>query len=90
MGVSAPLRNRNAHRNFQLSCKQWMQHKRKLMDSYREALTNLLRDDSGQDLIEYALVAALIGLGAAAVMGSVGADVANIFTSIGSQLSSAT
>ncbi len=60
------------------------------MDSYREALTNLLRDDSGQDLIEYALVAALIGLGAAAVMGSVGGSVANIFTSIGSQLSSAT
>jgi pilus assembly protein Flp/PilA len=60
------------------------------MNSYREALTNLLRDDSGQDLIEYALVAALIGLGAATVMGSVGTQIAAIFTNIGTQLASAT
>ena len=31
-------------------------------------LQNLLRDESGQDLIEYALVAALIALGAIAAM----------------------
>ena len=60
------------------------------MKNFREALVNLLRDDSGQDLIEYALVAALIGLGATAVMGTVGTDVANIFTSIGTQLTNAT
>jgi Flp pilus assembly pilin Flp len=30
--------------------------------------SHLLRDEAGQDLIEYALVAALIGLGAAATM----------------------
>jgi pilus assembly protein Flp/PilA len=56
----------------------------------RAILKNLLRDDSGQDLIEYALVAALIGLGAATVMGTVGGQIKNIFTSIGSQLTSAT
>jgi pilus assembly protein Flp/PilA len=56
----------------------------------REMLKNLLRDDSGQDLIEYALVAALIGLGAVAAMTTVGSSVKTIFTNIGSQLSSAT
>ena len=60
------------------------------MDRYREALINLLRDESGQDLIEYALVAALIGLGAVTVMGNSGTSIATIFNSIGSQLSSAT
>jgi pilus assembly protein Flp/PilA len=60
------------------------------MDRYRKALMNLLRDESGQDLIEYALVAALIGLGAVTVMGNIGTSIATIFNSIGSQLSSAT
>jgi pilus assembly protein Flp/PilA len=58
--------------------------------NYREALMNLLCDDSGQDLIEYALVASLIGLGAATVMGTVGTDIATIFTNIGTQLTTAT
>jgi pilus assembly protein Flp/PilA len=56
------------------------------MHNYRVALLNLLRDDSGQDLIEYALVAALIGLGAATVLGNIGIDIANIFMNIGTQL----
>jgi pilus assembly protein Flp/PilA len=56
---------------------------------YRKALINLMCDDSGQDLIEYALVAALIGLGAAGVMGTVGTDIATIFTNIGTKLTSA-
>ena len=60
------------------------------MKNFREVIVNLLRDDSGQDLIEYALVAALIGLGATTVMGTVGTDVANIFTTIGTKLTSAT
>jgi pilus assembly protein Flp/PilA len=60
-----------------------------LMKIYRETLMNLLRDDSGQDLIEYALVAALIGLGAATVMGGLGNEIGNIFTSITSTLTTA-
>ena len=35
-----------------------------------QVLRNLLRDESGQDLIEYALVAAIIGLAAVAAMGT--------------------
>jgi pilus assembly protein Flp/PilA len=59
------------------------------MKNYREALINLLRDDSGQDLIEYALVAALIALGAVTAMGTIGNDITNIFTNIGDKLTTA-
>ena len=38
------------------------------MDHLNRIFRNLLHDESGQDLIEYALVAALIGLGATATM----------------------
>jgi pilus assembly protein Flp/PilA len=60
------------------------------MKHYREALKNLLKDDSGQDLIEYALVAALIGLGAVTAMTSVGTQVKTIFSNIGNSLTTAT
>jgi pilus assembly protein Flp/PilA len=60
------------------------------MKNYREALMNLLRDDSGQDLIEYALVAGLISLGAIAVMGPIGKTISTIFTNISTNLTSAT
>ena len=43
--------------------------------SFRHLFTNLLKDESGQDLIEYALVAALIGLGAVATMKSLAAAI---------------
>ena len=56
--------------------------------NYREALKNLLRDDSGQDLIEYALVAALIGLGATAAMSGLSTTIGSAFTSIGTRLTS--
>jgi pilus assembly protein Flp/PilA len=59
------------------------------MHNYREALKNLLRDDSGQDLIEYALVAGLISLGAIAVMGPIGTTLATIFGNISTQLTTA-
>jgi pilus assembly protein Flp/PilA len=50
---------------------------------------NLLRDESGQDLIEYALVAALIALGAIAAMNSVATGISNAFSAVGSDLTSA-
>lgn len=50
---------------------------------------NLLREDSGQDLIEYALVAAVIGLAAVAAMSTMASSVNNAFSAVGSKLSSA-
>ena len=50
---------------------------------------NLLRDESGQDLIEYALVAALIALGAIAAMNNVATGISNAFAAVSSDLTSA-
>lgn len=50
---------------------------------------DLLRDESGQDLIEYALVAAVIGLAAVAAMSTLANNVSNAFNAVGSKLSSA-
>ena len=47
---------------------------------------NLLMEDSGQDLIEYALIAALIALGALVAMGSLSNKISNEFNSIGNSL----
>ena len=48
----------------------------------------MLRDESGQDLIEYALVAALIALGAVAAMGALANEISNSFSAVGVKLSS--
>jgi pilus assembly protein Flp/PilA len=60
------------------------------MKNYREALMHLLRDDSGQDLIEYALVAGLIGLGAVTALTGLSTIIGSAFSAIGTQLTSAT
>ena len=52
-------------------------------------LKHLLRDESGQDLIEYALVAALIALGAVAAMNNVATGISNAFSAVGSDLTAA-
>ncbi len=49
-------------------------------------LRHLLADDSGQDLIEYALVAALIALGAIVSMGSLANKIDNTFNRVGNSL----
>lgn len=59
------------------------------MNGYSEVLKNLLKDDSGQDLIEYALVAALIGLGATAAMSGLATTIGNALTGVGTQLTNA-
>jgi len=46
----------------------------------------ILKGESGQDLIEYALVVALIALAATAGMGSVAANINNAFEKIGAKL----
>ena len=48
----------------------------------------MLRDESGQDLIEYALVAALIALGAVAAMSALANEISNSFSAVGIKLSS--
>jgi len=50
----------------------------------------LIADQSGQDLIEYALVVALIALAATAGMGTVATAISNAFSKIGTRLSSYT
>ena len=49
----------------------------------------LLKEDHGQDLIEYALVVALIAFAAIAGMNSVAGNINNAFIKIGTKLTSA-
>jgi len=53
-------------------------------------VSSLHEDEAGQDLIEYALICALIALGAIASMQAVANYINNAFNNIGSRLSSAT
>jgi pilus assembly protein Flp/PilA len=54
---------------------------------YLETLKKLVRDESGQDLIEYALVAALIALAAIAGMKALATGINAGFTSVSTTLS---
>jgi len=58
------------------------------MKSIKQLAHNLMVEESGQDLIEYALVAALVGLGAVASMKSLSTSIGSAFTSIGTTLTS--
>ena len=53
---------------------------------YLETLKKLVRDESGQDLIEYALVAALIALGCVVTIKTIGTSIGAAFTSISTSL----
>ena len=48
-----------------------------------------IKDESGQDLIEYALVAGLIGLGAVIAMTSLSGKIGAAFNSVGNGLTNA-
>jgi pilus assembly protein Flp/PilA len=56
-------------------------------------MTHLLRkiaaDDSGQDLIEYALVAAIVALGSVAALKTLGNGIGNTFNGVGTSLTNA-
>jgi len=58
------------------------------MKSFTDILNRVLSDESGQDLIEYALVAALIGLGSVTAASGLASSIASTFTSIGATLTS--
>ena len=60
------------------------------MNYYKQYFKNLTVEDSGQDLIEYALVAALVGLGSVAAISGLDNSLKNTYNSVGSVLTNAT
>jgi pilus assembly protein Flp/PilA len=56
----------------------------------RSGLLRMVKDERGQDLIEYALVVALIAFAAAAGMTSVAGKINAAFTNIGTKLTTYT
>ena len=59
------------------------------MEFMLKILNRLQRDESGQDLIEYALIAALIALAAVASLKTVGTGVVGALNKVATQLNSA-
>jgi len=55
----------------------------------KQLLKNLMTEESGQDLIEYALVAALVGLGSVAAMSGLANSIGNAFNGVGTALNGA-
>jgi len=49
-------------------------------------LRGLLREEAGQDLIEYAMVAGLIGMGAVIAMSGLAGKIGNSFNTVGNRL----
>jgi pilus assembly protein Flp/PilA len=54
--------------------------------SLRRLFTKLLKDECGQDLIEYALIAAFIALGAMAALKNFATTVSSALTTVGTRL----
>ena len=61
----------------------------KLINGSVKILSGFMRDESGQDLIEYALVAAIIALGATAAMTTLAGSITSAFNKIGTSLTNA-
>ncbi len=59
------------------------------MKNMKQLLKNLMTEESGQDLIEYALVAALVGLGSVAAMNGLANSIANTFGGVSNALTNA-
>ena len=55
-----------------------------------QAWLQALKEEEGQDLIEYALVAGLIAFGAIAAMKTLASNIGTGFTSVGSKISTYT
>jgi pilus assembly protein Flp/PilA len=60
------------------------------MKDIRNTLNRLMKDESGQDLIEYALIAGLIGLVAVATLQTLATSITGIFTKIQAKLDAIT
>ena len=52
-------------------------------------LTKFLKDESGQDVVEYSLLLVLIGAAAVFILTTMGASISNIFSKINTKLQSA-
>jgi Flp pilus assembly pilin Flp len=50
---------------------------------------NLLKDDRGQDLIEYALMAGFVAVAAGAIMPGVSSNISQIFSKVSSVMTAA-
>jgi pilus assembly protein Flp/PilA len=59
------------------------------MKNFKMIAKNFVNDESGQDLIEYALVAAVVSLGAVASLQPLAAEVGSVFSSVTTTLSAA-
>ena len=55
----------------------------------KQQIKKFMSDESGQDLIEYALVAALVGLGSVAAMNGLANAIGNTFNGVGNSLTNA-
>ena len=60
------------------------------LQTLRDSLRRMVADEGGQDLIEYALVVALIAFAAAAGMTTVATKINAAFTNIGTKLTTYT
>jgi pilus assembly protein Flp/PilA len=60
------------------------------MANVKQLIKELVKEDSGQDLIEYALVSALVGLGSVAAISGLDNSLKNTFNGIGSALTNST
>ena len=59
-----------------------------LISSAIVKLRALLKNDEGQDLVEYGLVVALVAFGAVAAMQALGTEISTVFSDITSTLQS--
>jgi pilus assembly protein Flp/PilA len=55
----------------------------------KQLIAELMTDESGQDMIEYALIATLVGLSVTAVLKNYSGDVKTVFNNIGNTLTNA-
>ena len=55
----------------------------------KNLLKNFMCDESGQDLIEYALVAGLVGVATVTAMSGLATKISSVFTTIGTTLTGA-
>lgn len=51
--------------------------------------SNFLRDESGQDIVEYSLLLVLIGIAALIALTAMGTSISNIFSKVSDKLSEA-
>jgi pilus assembly protein Flp/PilA len=58
------------------------------MSDTTKILAVFLDDESGQDIVEYALIAALVALASIAAVGRVSSAVTSVFTTVGTKLTS--